>query len=66
MEGPKFEKPTQEKERTREQIVNEAETNLSNLISWVDVLKNSPDNPKNQERVDDLVKKLEANLRELR
>lgn len=61
-----FEKLKQEEERTREQIVNEAETNLSSLISWIDVLKNSPDDPKNQEMVDNLVKKLETNLRELR
>ncbi|MBI2068932.1 MAG: hypothetical protein HYT67_02450 [Candidatus Yanofskybacteria bacterium] len=62
----KFENPTQNQEKTREQIVSEAETNLSNLITWIDVLKNSPDDPRNQETVDELIKKVEANLRELR
>ena len=39
---------------------------LSNLVSWIDVLKFNPKDPKNQEMIGDLIRKIERNLQELK
>ena len=57
----------QEKNREqREQIVSEAEKNLSDLISWIDVLTDLPQDQEIKETTDGLIKKLQTSLRELR
>jgi len=53
-------------EKTRSEIAQDAMQELSGLVSWIDVLKNNPDDPKNQEMVDNLVRQIERNLQELK
>ncbi len=53
-------------EKSRSEIAQEAMQKLSDLVSWIDVLKNNPKELKNQDMVDDLIRKIERNLQELK
>lgn len=61
-----MEQKEQKIERNRSDIAQEAMQKLSDLVSWIDVLKNNPEDPKNQDMVDGLIKKIERNLQELK
>mgnify|MGYP001558342254 CR=1 FL=1 len=53
-------------EKTRSEIAQDAMQKLSDLVSWIDVLKNNPEDPKNQDVVDNLIRQIERNLQELK
>ncbi|MBI4158387.1 MAG: hypothetical protein HY505_02100 [Candidatus Yanofskybacteria bacterium] len=53
-------------EKSRGEIAQDAMQKLANLVSWIDVLKNNPEDSRNQEMVDNLIKQIERNLQELK
>ena len=64
---PKIEHGQEPKiEKSRSEIAQEAMQKLADLVSWIDVLKNNPEDSKNQETVDNLIRQIERNLQELK